>query len=509
MNVSPVDAIILGSGFGGSLLGLLLAKSRRSVVIVDRGCHPRFAIGESSTPLADRALADVAREFDADELWPLTRYGLWKKMLPDVTCGLKRGFSYFHQQPGQDLTEATVRDRQLLVTASADDHLSDTHWLRSDVDQYVFDCARSAGVIPFTDAQYKLRQIDSGWQIAVETRDQTFTVCSPFIVDATGQSSELLKSSGNRGLATELQTNTCAVFAHFDNVPKTEDLLAQRGYHVAEHPFHCDDAAVHHVFDTGWMWQLRFDDGTVSVGLVLNDPAAWMSISATDIWNAQLRRFPFLQQQFRDARIIRPSNQLVKTGRLQRLTARAAGANWAALPASAGFVDPLHSTGIAHTVYAVRRLAGVIRDQRIPSNSWLERYSEQLITELKLIDRLTAGCYASLPDFELWCAWSMLYFAAATTTERVRDCGDVLGPAFLLADDDEFTQLLIQAQSRLRNRPREFTSWLRGAIAPWNSVGLMNPDSRNLYHHTVAPIDIIPDPDDGSLANCSTPMTND
>ena len=103
----------------------------------------------------------------------------------------------------------------------------------------------------------------------------------------------------------------------------------------------------------------------------------------------------------------------------------------------------------------------------------------------------------------------MLYFAAATTTERVRDCGDVLGPAFLLADDDEFTQLLIQAQSRLRNRPREFTSWLRGAIAPWNSVGLMNPDSRNLYHHTVAPIDIIPDPDDGSLANCSTPMTND
>ena len=197
MNGSPVDAIILGSGFGVSLLGLLLAKSRRSVVIVDRGCHPRFAIGESSTPLADRALADVAREFDADELWPLTRYGLWKKMLPEVTCGLKRGFSYFHQQPGQDLTEATVRDRQLLVTASADDHLSDTHWLRSDVDQYVFDCARSAGVIPFTDAQYKLRQTDSGWQIAVETRGQTFTVCSPFIVDATGQSSELLKSPGN------------------------------------------------------------------------------------------------------------------------------------------------------------------------------------------------------------------------------------------------------------------------------------------------------------------------
>jgi len=491
---STVDVIILGSGFGGSLLGLLLAKTGRSVVTIDRSSHPRFAIGESSTPLADAALADVAKDFGADELWPLTRYGLWKDRLCGVTCGLKRGFSYFHHHPGRDLTGEIIRDRQLLVTASADDRHSDTHWLRSDVDQYIFECAHTAGAIQFTDARYELRQTDSGWQVTGKTDRQTFSVLSAFIVDATGRSSELLNHLRISGQENEIQTNTCAVFAHFDNVLRNEDLLAQRGYDTTEHPYHCDDAAVHHVLDTGWMWQLRFDDDSVSVGLVMNDLADWASKSATRIWEEQLGRFPFLRQQFENSRIVRPAEGLIKTQRLQRLKTRAAGPNWAALPTAVGFIDPLHSTGIAHTVYAVRRIAGVMRNHRVPDAAWLKRYSDQLITELKLIDRLTAGCYESLPNFELWCAWSMLYFAAATTTEHIRAREDTFGPVFLLAGDDRFTHLLIQAQACLRDRPQEFTDWLRTAIAPWNSVGLMNPNNGNLYHHTTAPADLIPNP---------------
>ena len=56
--VAPIDAdvAIVGSGFAGSLAALALLKRRRRVVLVERGRHPRFAIGESSTPLANLLL---------------------------------------------------------------------------------------------------------------------------------------------------------------------------------------------------------------------------------------------------------------------------------------------------------------------------------------------------------------------------------------------------------------------------------------------------------------------
>lgn len=40
------DVVIAGSGFSGSLLGWILARHGRSVLIVDRQHHPRLAIGE-------------------------------------------------------------------------------------------------------------------------------------------------------------------------------------------------------------------------------------------------------------------------------------------------------------------------------------------------------------------------------------------------------------------------------------------------------------------------------
>ena len=48
-----VDVAIVGSGFGGSLAALALLKRGHRVALVERGRHPRFAIGESSTPLAN------------------------------------------------------------------------------------------------------------------------------------------------------------------------------------------------------------------------------------------------------------------------------------------------------------------------------------------------------------------------------------------------------------------------------------------------------------------------
>ena len=44
------DLAIVGSGFAGSLMAMIARRIGLSVVMVERGKHPRIVIGESSTP---------------------------------------------------------------------------------------------------------------------------------------------------------------------------------------------------------------------------------------------------------------------------------------------------------------------------------------------------------------------------------------------------------------------------------------------------------------------------
>ena len=206
-----VDILILGSGFGGSLLGMLLAKSGRRVALIDRAAHPRFAIGESSTPLADTTLAQLADQYELPQLKSLAKYGSWKREYSDVMCGPKRGFSYFGHSPSAAFDE----DQQLLVAASSSLVLSDTHWLRSDIDQLLFQIAGQAGVLQFENAKYELTSSEAGWIVQGVFCDRKFRVDAPFIVDATGSYNAVLRHLHVADQTEVLKTNSAAVFAHF------------------------------------------------------------------------------------------------------------------------------------------------------------------------------------------------------------------------------------------------------------------------------------------------------
>ena len=510
------DIVILGSGFGGSLLALILARAGKSVAMVDRSRHPRFAIGESSTPLADRTLAQMADHYGLPELRPLCHWGSWKRKHPQLLCGKKRGFTYFDQTAGEDLTAENFDARRLLVSASVDDEHSDTHWLRSDVDQFVFRLAQASGVITFEQCHYSLRLEDDQWIIAgsaagtvrpsLRRRDsasdqQSIKIQAPFLIDATGSSNGILKFLNIPDQTHLLKTNSRSIFAHFESAVTCEQLLRASSIDVKAFPYRCDDAAVHQVLPDGWMWQLRFDDKSLSAGFMIDERPAAHRVSqefATpqDEWDWRIARSPFLSRQFKTARIVRPESGLQSTKRIQRLAGQGAGHNWAALANTVGFVDPLHSTGIAHTLFSVSRLADVLLSgcELTARAKRLEEFSDNLIAELRFVDELVEGCYEAIPSFELWCQWGMLYFAAATSMEQTPTdkIGDV---SFLRANDVAFRSMMREArerlsQARLSASPlNDFSAWLKSAIEPWNQVGLFDDSCNNLYSNTAAPPD--------------------
>src|SRR3954471_21347019 len=131
------DLAIVGSGFGGSLLALIARRLGLRVVLLERGRHPRFAIGESASPLAGVLIEQLADRYDLPRIKPLGSYGSWLRHQPHVGRGLKRGFTYYKHETGQRYRPAPDRANQLLVAASPCDEVADTHWLRADVDPFL------------------------------------------------------------------------------------------------------------------------------------------------------------------------------------------------------------------------------------------------------------------------------------------------------------------------------------------------------------------------------------
>ena len=506
MKKITADVAVLGSGFAGSLTALILSRLGLTPVLMDRATHPRFAIGESSTPIADMILRDLADAYNLPRLKPLSTYGTWQESYPHLVAGRKRGFSYFYHQPGAAFQPDPQHTNELLVAASSDDYYSDTHWLRADLDAFLVDEVRRAGISFFDNTDVTMLHQDDAWRLTARREGEAFEIHAGFLIDGTGAACVVPRALGLADHPAPYRTRSRAIFAHFAGVERWHDMMVHRGGRVADHPYACDDAALHHLLDGAWVWMLRFNNDVVSAGLVLDahhhplDPA----LDPAEEWAAWLHRYPSLQNQFAAARLVDPPGTLIRTGLLQRRVLRAAGHTWALLPHTTGFIDPLHSTGIAHSLCGVERLTSLLATYWGTPNlePALHRYEQALFRELTLIDKLVAACYASFGAFRLFAAATMLYFAAVITYERQRAARteaaspDPFDRLFLCADDASLTGIVDEALDRLGtlNQPptpaqiTAFEQFVERAIRPHNTAGLFHPAVPNMYYHTAVPV---------------------
>lgn len=504
---------IVGSGFAGSLMARILAVLGHDVVLLERGTHPRFAIGESSTPLANLSLERLGRRYQLADCYQLAAHGRWLEHFPDLRRGLKRGFTFYRHHPGKAFANEGLESERLLVAASPNDAVADTHWLRADVDHHFVRQAIAAGVDYRDRVELTGAAIHStGVRLTGRHNGAALDLHADFVIDASGPGGFLARQMSIPSGLSRTETRSALVFSHFADVRLMSDIVPG----LPEGPYQDDWAAVHHLIDEGWMYSLRFDHGVTSAGFALS-PRGLARLersgarNAEGLWRMLLDRYPTIADAFANATPLMP---LAFRSRIQHRLRRAAGDRWALLPHAYAFVDPLFSTGIAWSLRAIERLALCFeplrgargaRGPRLPSVDELTRYEGLLRAEADQIDRLVSGAYDAMAHFDLFAAHAMIYFAIVSFTEvrqrlAVDESVAAAGPAwsgFLGVDDPVMQPLPSASRRRLRritrgkgdpgdpDERRRYVEWVRSAIAPRNIAGLADPARHHLY-----PVDV-------------------
>ena len=379
------------------------------------------------------------------------------------------------------------RENQLLVAASPHDGIADTHWYRADFDAYLASEAQRLGVAYLDEVELReFAEDGSGARLRGARKGSEIEIAARFVVDATGPRGFLHRALGLGERELPGTPATASLYSHFSGVRR----LDQTGGVTleGEPPYPVDDAAVHHVFDGGWVWVLQFSNGVTSAGIAATDAVAdeLRLADGAAAWERVLQRIPVLQEEFADAKAVQPFRHIRRLG---FRSAAVTGRNWALLPSAAGFVDPLLSTGFPLTLLGVSRLAEMLEHDWSTENFAvrLEEYSAKTDAELLATARLIGALYANFGNFGVFSAVSLLYFAAATYAETARRLGrPQLASSFLLHDHPQFGAECARVLERARTAQNDGDSEavideIFRIIEPVDVAGLGNRARRNWY----------------------------
>jgi FADH2 O2-dependent halogenase len=407
------DVILLGSGLGGSILATILARQNVRVLMIDKEVHPRFAIGEATTPDMDLMMVVLSYMYSVPEIAHLSSFNNICNNISPSACGIKRSFNfvYHREMEGQTLEESNkigVRDS--------------SHFFRQDIDHYMVKVAINYGVKLLENIKVVDINTDSTKVEVIIEGGEKFT--ANFLVDGSGYNSLLSQKFNLREEPTRLKTHSRSIFTHMVQVKRYDDCfpanIANLERETSEILWH--EGTLHHIFDGGWMWVIPFNNHAASknpicsVGLNFN----LKRFPKTDISPEQefqdfLSRYPSIAVQFEDAK---PVRKWVSTGRLQYSSRTCMGNRFYLLPHATGFIDPLFSFGLANTCTVLIPLASKLltaiskNDYSTANFASVERLQQKLID---YNDRIVNGSYISFTNFNLWNVWRRIWLMGTFT----------------------------------------------------------------------------------------------
>ena len=485
---SDVDIAIVGSGFAGSLTALACAALGCSVALVERGRHPRFAIGESSTPLANLLLEQIADRYDLPRIRVVLEMG---HLAAGAARGRRRPQTRLHLPVPSSGRAVRRRSRPRAPVAGRRQparrhrrHALVPAGLRPRLVRE----AEAAGAIYLDETEL------TGIEHARRSRRRSRARVTAAVFASPRRSSStpavradfsLARSASKRRRCTGCRrrrgsTRTSTDVERWDR----SSAEARRG----TPPLPAGSAALHHVFPGGWMWVLRFNNGITSAGRRADRRGA-ASI------RAEKARPPGSEssrgcRRFANSFAARaPCAPFVHAPRIAFRTRQVCGPGWALLavgcrrdrsaavhrlPADA----PRHRTparragahrgGTGARGRAAALRAGHARTNSTRPNDWSRRSTRAWPTP-PLFKRLT-----------------LLYFAAASYAKRP---GASTGPSWRPASCSMPTRASVPSCARARARrgtpgePRAtaLLDRIDRAIEPFDIAGLLDRTRRDWY----------------------------
>jgi len=402
-NNNEYDVIILGTGIGGTMLGAILARHKLRVLMLDSETHPRFAIGEATTPDTNFRLKLLGLKYELPEISFLSAFQPLRDYISPA-CGVKRAFSFLYQREGKDQIATETHQYPTLAPPMG----PDCHFFRQDTDAYMMAVAVNYGAK--VRQKTRVADIDIQEDHVALTSEKGETFRGKYLVDGTGMKSVLSHKFQLRDDPDKFRTNTRAIFTHMVGVRLYDQVGASRKKHGLKYPL--SQSTLHHVFEGGWFWVIPFNnhqDSTnplCSVGLVLNrriHPETGMD-AEEEFWS-YVKKFPDMVRQFEGAQAIRG---WVSTGRLQYGAKSITGHRYSLLSHAGFFIDPLYSTGLALTTAWVDLLGGQLLKAFASGDFSVESFEHLNVffsNNIGYADEVVSSSFVAFRDFDLWDAW--------------------------------------------------------------------------------------------------------
>lgn len=309
-----VDVAIIGAGPGGTASACYLAREGLNVVIFERDPFPRFRIGESLLPhnmpifkelgVAEEMEKRFIRKYGAHFA---DRTGARRSRYPFASA-IDKNYPYAYE------VERAEFDQVLLDRAEQDGARAYMNWTVREV---LFDGDQAVGL--------KAVNNENGEEL---------TVNCPMLVDASGHSSLVNRTRGNKHKSV-LRTRA-AFFSHFEDAYREEG--EQEG----------DIQIV--AFRYGWFWMIPFKGNTTSIGAVVNErflkERGKDEDAEASLWRA-INDTPFVANRVKNARQKWPARTI---GNYSYGSTSYAGNGYVTIGDAGAFLDPVFSSGVFLTM---------------------------------------------------------------------------------------------------------------------------------------------------------------
>ena len=300
---------------------LLLARRGRKVLLLEKGRHPRFHIGESLLPM---------------NLPILERLGVLEQVRAIGT-----------HKPGAEFPIDDVNFNTFRFERAIDPQFGYAFQVkREEFDQLLFEHAKANGV----DAReaVKVERIVFGADgrpceaIATDASGATLRVRMRYLVDASGR--DTLVGAQLKLKQKNMKHQSAAIFSHFTGVERRpgEDagnITVQR-------------------FDHGWMWLIPLQGDVMSIGAVCFPE--YLKTRRGDNEGFLLRTLesePSAWNRMKDARRVAPVHV---TGNYSYTCTRMTGPGWVMVGDAYAFVDPVFSSGVYLGMNSAEQAAEVV-----------------------------------------------------------------------------------------------------------------------------------------------------